>query len=312
SHLIPANNASVHPYLIDCVEFSLIGDFLSDPTTGPTPAYLFVPRFWVNIISGMFCTHFPPLESLFYWASDPNGINKISKQDWDSFGIPMLQVQLRIGSYWDDSDYDFVRDYLRRKGYGEDGARYARDHGYPELILGDPHDGSRIGELSERLNEVNISPLQSHGQFSTPLISSFNTPFDSQASNIPPSQTVWSTEEVFNTWKRRETEHSSGPGPAKRVRVAPPEPPAYLSRKTGGYTSSARQISSGGTDFARVAQQPEEGGLDPHGSARIREWEYRQFEFETPIRWNGNGHTTAADGNNGRSSESRWSFGSLG
>ncbi|KAK1226775.1 hypothetical protein PQX77_010236 [Marasmius sp. AFHP31] len=312
SHLIPANNASVHPYLIDCVEFSLIGDFLYDPTTGPTPAYLFVPRFWVNIISGMFCTHFPPLESLFYWASDPNGINKISKQDWDRFGIPTLQVQLRIGSYWDDPDYDFVRDYLRKKGYGEDGARYARDHGYPELILGDPHDGSRIEELSKRLDKFNISPPQPHDQFFPPSTSLFNTPFDPQASDIPPSQTVWNTKGVSNMRKRREMEHLSGRDPAKRVRVARPQSPARLSQRAAAYPSSARPRSFGGTTFARVVQQPESGGLDRHGSFRIREWEHRHFEFEAPKGWDGTGHTTGNGGNDGRSCGYQSSFGSLG
>ncbi|KAK1222691.1 hypothetical protein PQX77_014456 [Marasmius sp. AFHP31] len=150
SHPVLACNPSLEHNgvaFIDCIEFTLFGDFLYDPTTGPTPAYLFVPHFWVDIIDGMFCTYFPPLETLFYWASDPNGINKIPEKDWERYRIPRLRVQPLCGSTWETYSYDFVQDQLRRKGYGEDGAQYARDHGYAELILGDPRDVGRIEEL---------------------------------------------------------------------------------------------------------------------------------------------------------------------
>ncbi|KAK1226519.1 hypothetical protein PQX77_010506 [Marasmius sp. AFHP31] len=315
SHLISPSEYylnAVNICLIDYVRFSLIGDFLHDTTKGPTPAYLFVPRFWVDIIDGMFCTYLPPPETLFYWASDPNGSNKISEEDWERYGIPNLHVRVHVGSIWDTPEYDFVRDHLHRKGYGEDGARYARDHGYPELILGDPHDVGRIQELSERMDDVHISPLQPHDQVFPPLTSPFNMPFAPQASNIPPSQTVWSTEEVFNMRKRREIELSSGQDPAKRVRVAPPAPPARLSRRTPGYTSSTRPRSFGGTAFVRLSRQPSLGGFDSSGSARIREWDHRQFEFEASGRWDGNGDTTGIGGNDGQRCDMQWSRGFLG
>ncbi|KAK1217974.1 hypothetical protein PQX77_019360 [Marasmius sp. AFHP31] len=274
SHLILASTTSMYPEdlaLINNIGFTLFGNFSYDPTTGPTPAYLFVPRFWVNIIDGMFCTYFPPLETLFYWASDPNGIKKIPKEDWGRYGIPRLQVQPFIGSAWKSSDYDFVRDQLHRKGYREDGARYARDHGYPELILGDPHDGTRIQELSERMDDVHIFDLQSYGQFFSPSPPGSNTPFDSQASVIPPSQMVWSTEEGYNSWKRREMEHTIDSGPAKRARVATLEPSDHYSQTPAQYIPSTQRRSFGGTSLARVAQQTELGGLDLHGAARMRQ-----------------------------------------
>ncbi|KAK1215074.1 hypothetical protein PQX77_022321 [Marasmius sp. AFHP31] len=241
SYLIPDSNMpgrSPEIALIDCVEISLFGDFWRDPTTGPTPAYLFVPRLWVDIIDGMFCTYLPLSRTAFYWASDPNGINKIPWKDWGRYGIPDLTAHEHIGVVWDHPDYVFVRDQLRRKGYGEDGARYARDHGYPELILttiakpsGDPHNVGQIQELSESpdedWDEVYNSPVQPLGEFFPPLTSSFEMPLDSQASDILPSQTGWSTEGVFNT---QGIEHSSGPRPAKRARSGSPEPPTCRSQ----------------------------------------------------------------------------------
>ncbi|KAK1227000.1 hypothetical protein PQX77_010009 [Marasmius sp. AFHP31] len=302
SHLILASNTSLDPEdltLIDCIGFTLFGNFSYDPTTGPTPAYLFVPHFWVDSINGMFCTYLPPLGTLFYWASDPNGINKIPEEDWGRYGIPSLQVEPYIGSSWRNADYDFVRDHLHTKGYEEDWVRYARDHGYPELILGDPHTEGQIQELSERVDEVHISDLQPHSQFFPLSEASFITPFHSQASDIPPSQMVWSTEEGYNSRKRREMEHAINSVPAKRARVATLEPSDHYSRTPAQYTPSTRQRSYGGMNFARVAQQTELGGLDPHGSARIWEWDHRQFTFNTTRGWNG--HSTGIGGNDGRS-----------
>ncbi|KAJ8076113.1 hypothetical protein PM082_022098 [Marasmius tenuissimus] len=317
SHLIAASNG-ISPcpetVLIDRVNFSLNGDFLYDPTIGPTPAYLFVPRFWVNSINGMFCTYLPPPEALFYWASDPNGSNVIPEKDWERYKIPRLKVRPYVGSSWATTDHDFVRHHLHRKGYEEDGARYARDHGYPELILGDPHDASQIQELSERMDQVNLSPLQP--QFFSPSTSSFDTPLAFQTSDIPPFQTAWSTAEGFNPRKRSEVEHSSGPGPAKRTRVAPLELSAHFTRRSEEYHSFTRPSSRsfGKTTFAGVAQQPKFGGLDSHGGGRIREWDHRQFEFEMPSGngWNENGYSTVIGGNDGQSCDSQWSFGFLG
>ncbi|KAK1227847.1 hypothetical protein PQX77_009125, partial [Marasmius sp. AFHP31] len=38
--------------------------------------------------------------------------------------------------------------YWREKNYGSDGNGYARDKGYPELLLGDPHE-RRMEELED-------------------------------------------------------------------------------------------------------------------------------------------------------------------
>ncbi|KAK1226772.1 hypothetical protein PQX77_010233 [Marasmius sp. AFHP31] len=181
-------------------------------------------------------------------------------------------------------------------------------------IMGDPHEGCRIQELSERMDDVHISDLQSYGQFFPPPPPGFNTSFDSQVNEIPPSQIVWSTEGVFNTGKRREMEHSSGPGPAKRARVTTLKPPAHLSQRTAEYPLSSRPSSFGGPTFAHLAQQPKLGGLGPNGSARIREWDHKQFDFEIPSGsiGNGNTYTSGSGGNDGRSFEPQWSFSFLG
>ena len=61
----------------------------------------------------------------------------ISKQDWDRYGIPKLEIETRMGSFWHSSHYTLVNNHLRTKGYPLDGKQYAQDHGYPELIFGE-------------------------------------------------------------------------------------------------------------------------------------------------------------------------------
>jgi len=118
-------------------------DFLDDITfelngqlSCPVPAHLFVSSIPVLHIDGMPCVNYPLSDSLFYWSLDPTGENVISKQNWDRYGIPKLEVHTHVGAWWDSSQYAMVANHLRTKGYPLDGKQYAQDHGYPELILG--------------------------------------------------------------------------------------------------------------------------------------------------------------------------------
>ncbi|KAK1230395.1 hypothetical protein PQX77_006511 [Marasmius sp. AFHP31] len=68
----------------------------------------------------------------------PSTQQGINKQDWVEFGIPEHEVETWIGSFWWASNC--VRDYICGKGYDnskQDGTRYAQDHGYEELMMGE-------------------------------------------------------------------------------------------------------------------------------------------------------------------------------
>ncbi|KAK1215320.1 hypothetical protein PQX77_022079 [Marasmius sp. AFHP31] len=135
--------------LINGVGFKLKGTFFEDPTTRPTPAYLFISPLCTGLVNGLYCIRVPFPQSLFYWSSDPHGRNKIAKKDWERLGIPELRATGLIGSYWGDDVCAVVREVLCQKNYNADGKQYAREHGYPELILGDPHDTTRIQDLDD-------------------------------------------------------------------------------------------------------------------------------------------------------------------
>ncbi|KAL0060075.1 hypothetical protein AAF712_013151 [Marasmius tenuissimus] len=96
--------------------------FLHDPTTQPTPVYLFVPPIPVEHIDGMHCVPYPLPDGLFYWSLGSDGKNVIPEEDWKKYGVPELRTSIEIGDY------------------NPDGRQYARDHSYPELLRDDPHD----------------------------------------------------------------------------------------------------------------------------------------------------------------------------
>ncbi|KAJ8093734.1 hypothetical protein PM082_009594 [Marasmius tenuissimus] len=124
------------------INFALVGNFAQNPPEKPNPVYLFVPQIPVEYSDGVYHVGYPLPDNPFYWSRDPEGKDIIPEQFWNEHGIPKLRAEMGIGSYWYGSQYLTVQDYLRRKGYDLDGTKYARDHGYPELVPGDPLDCS--------------------------------------------------------------------------------------------------------------------------------------------------------------------------
>ncbi|KAJ8085821.1 hypothetical protein PM082_004639 [Marasmius tenuissimus] len=137
---------------IDQVGFTLTTTFHHDPTTSSTPLYLFVPPLRAKIINNMRCIPYPFPRPLFYWSYDPQGKDVIAEENWEELGIPRLELKDWVGSCWNGWDYNFVEDHLRLKNYDWDGRDYAREHGYPELIYGDPYDARLAGVQVQELD----------------------------------------------------------------------------------------------------------------------------------------------------------------
>ncbi|KAK1217935.1 hypothetical protein PQX77_019391 [Marasmius sp. AFHP31] len=154
---------------INMVGFRLRGTFPNNPTNHSTPVYLFVHPLPTEFIDNLHCVRLPFPEKLFYWSHDPQGRNAIAEEDWERFGIPKLSMQGCIGSFWRERHYAVVREHLCSRSYNLDGKQYAREHGYLELILADPHETARIEELEDPGSqpETSLSPLQ-HTSSSTP------------------------------------------------------------------------------------------------------------------------------------------------
>ncbi|KAK1216011.1 hypothetical protein PQX77_021361 [Marasmius sp. AFHP31] len=154
-------DSSIGTYFIDEIRFSVTGSFSHNPTARPVPAYLFIPPLHAEYIDRMYCISHPLRYPLFYWSWDPEGKTMISKEEWGPAEIPALEVETRLGSYWIRSEYSLVKSYLDNKSYDVDGKQYARDHGYPELIWGDPHD--RRIELYYTDSDEDLEDSNEHG-----------------------------------------------------------------------------------------------------------------------------------------------------
>ncbi|KAJ8075363.1 hypothetical protein PM082_019701 [Marasmius tenuissimus] len=144
------SSAQTTTYLIDEIGFSFFGNFSHNDTACHEPAYLFVQPLNIQYVNGLYGISYPLPDTLFCWTSDPQGMNVIPKKDWERYGIPKLHVQIWIGSTWFDTEYPWAERHLCNKNYELNGKQYARDHGYPELKFGDPHDAKmEVVEESE-------------------------------------------------------------------------------------------------------------------------------------------------------------------
>ncbi|KAJ8094172.1 hypothetical protein PM082_023381 [Marasmius tenuissimus] len=118
----------------------LRGIFNHDPTTQPTPVYLFVPPIPVEHINGMHCVRYPLPDRVFYWSLDSDGKSVIPEEDWEKYGVPKLVTLIAAGQKWNVAHWSLAWDYLISRDYNPDGKQYARDYGYPELLCDDPHN----------------------------------------------------------------------------------------------------------------------------------------------------------------------------
>ncbi|KAG7091501.1 hypothetical protein E1B28_010531 [Marasmius oreades] len=124
---------------IDDLGFELRGACTSDPSSCDPPKYLHVPPLFPELINDMPCLHWPPDARLFYWSFDHSGRTEIAEEDWEKYGIPKLKVVPYFGSIWFKEEYEAAQEYLYLNKYDLHGRQFANDHGYPTLVVGDPH-----------------------------------------------------------------------------------------------------------------------------------------------------------------------------
>ncbi|KAK1221385.1 hypothetical protein PQX77_015792 [Marasmius sp. AFHP31] len=174
---IKANYSSKDLFIND-IRFLITGNF----SPNLLPAYLFVPPLPVKIVNGMHCISYPLPNPLFYWAADSAGVNVIPEKEWEKYGISELAVETMAGSSWTHERYRRVRDYMHKKGFEPtDGKRYARDHGYPELILSDPHDQRMVELNNSDTHQYFCSDSESTSSLESPMNFDSEDAFDSNS-----------------------------------------------------------------------------------------------------------------------------------
>jgi hypothetical protein len=97
-----------------------------------------------------------------YWSLDPSGAARLSTEDANTRGFPVLRIQTQVYGYsWDDSVYDGLRRFHRGKGFDPDSQDVATHLGYPLCKL-----RSVVTSLPYSEPEVNIiSPWLTYLKF---------------------------------------------------------------------------------------------------------------------------------------------------
>jgi hypothetical protein len=110
-------------------------------TTGPPEGFLFLcpPEDFEIEPSSFGWPDYPA-----YWSLDPSGAERPSAQDANHLGFPSVGLSAAIvGSSWDATVYDELREFHQRKGFDPDSQDVARHLGYPlyQLSNGTSHPG---------------------------------------------------------------------------------------------------------------------------------------------------------------------------
>ncbi|KAG7085321.1 hypothetical protein E1B28_013861 [Marasmius oreades] len=135
------NLVFVHEFL-----FILTGTVTSEFIHRTAGAYLFMtPVFSIlERINGMPCIQWPLRAPLYHWSSDPEGKILVPKEDWERVGIPELELQVYVGSFWDTDEYAAMQEYLTIQGYDYYGDQLARAQGYQSMNRWDPHTTTQV------------------------------------------------------------------------------------------------------------------------------------------------------------------------
>ncbi|KAJ8095729.1 hypothetical protein PM082_022836 [Marasmius tenuissimus] len=92
-----------------------------------------------------------------------------------------------IGSSWYWSHYITVQGYLRKKSCALDGRQYAREHGYPELAYGDPHN-PRITVVEEPDTPKEVDSFSERSEHRDDASNIDSVPLDQPSSDAPNTQ----------------------------------------------------------------------------------------------------------------------------
>ncbi|KAJ7930737.1 hypothetical protein B0H13DRAFT_2651852 [Mycena leptocephala] len=137
NHLQGAFNATelVTRIYINCtlntdLDFTLQGTFMADAPTDEVYLFLFTPQ--VDVVDNLLTVTSPPDTEKYYWAFDPVGLNRLTHETVEEFGLLTVEFSIYLdGGRWDERDHDMIRDFHIAKGfdpYTQDAAIAA---GYP-------------------------------------------------------------------------------------------------------------------------------------------------------------------------------------
>jgi hypothetical protein len=114
--------------------FTLQGTFMADAPTDKVYLFLFTPQ--VDIVENLLTVTNPPDTKKYYWAFDPAGLNQLTHDMAEDFGLPTVEFSTTMwGDSWDDRELDLVHDFHVAKGFDPYSQDAAIAMGYPLIDI---------------------------------------------------------------------------------------------------------------------------------------------------------------------------------
>ncbi|KAJ7901311.1 hypothetical protein B0H13DRAFT_1536427, partial [Mycena leptocephala] len=112
------------------LDFTLRGTFMADAPTDKV--YFFLFPLQVDVVDNLITVTNPPDTEKYYWAFDPDGLNRLTHDVAEDFGLPTVEFSTELwGGKWDERIYDMVRDFHVAKGFDPYSQDAAIAVGYP-------------------------------------------------------------------------------------------------------------------------------------------------------------------------------------
>jgi hypothetical protein len=111
-------------------EFTLQGTFMADSPTDEV--YLFLFPADVGDSNGHLAVHLPPADQTYYWAFDPEGLDRLPQDVLDKLSLPRVNFRALVyGEKWKKEIYDAIAACHSAKGFDPTSQDVAIELGYP-------------------------------------------------------------------------------------------------------------------------------------------------------------------------------------
>ncbi|KAJ7826346.1 hypothetical protein B0H13DRAFT_2290521 [Mycena leptocephala] len=107
------------------LDFTLRGTFMADAPTDK-----------VDVVDNLITVSNPPDIEKYYWAFDPAGLDRLTHDVAEDFGLPTVEFSMDLQGWGgDERDYDMVRDFHIAKGFDPYTQDAAIAMGYPLIDI---------------------------------------------------------------------------------------------------------------------------------------------------------------------------------
>ncbi|KAJ7901341.1 hypothetical protein B0H13DRAFT_2515923 [Mycena leptocephala] len=107
---------------------------MADAPTDKVYLFLFPPQ--ADVVDGQLLVTNPLNTEKYYWAFDPAGLDRLTHDMAEDFGLTTVEFFMRVlGGSWDEHDYDMIRDFHVAKGFDPYTQDAAIAMGYPLIDI---------------------------------------------------------------------------------------------------------------------------------------------------------------------------------